>query len=78
MILRICHCSHDISSHFEGKHTCLGMLCDCTSFRNRDVPLPKPLPRVKATPMPAPDDVDPITHPTGCLCSVCAYRWGTP
>lgn len=92
MILRICHCGHDRDSHFESKHTCLGMLCDCRSYRDRDIPLPKPPPRQKAIAMPAPDDDDdtgdpppstqpPSTlrmHPVGCICAACAFMYGVP
>ncbi len=83
MILRICHCGHDISTHHEQVHTCLGMLCDCTSYRDRDIPLPKPVPKSKAIQMPPPDDGDPppstlrVPHPQWCLCSVCMLG-GTP
>lgn len=37
---QVCHCGHDRSSHFEEKHTCLGVLCSCEVYTHRDDPLP--------------------------------------
>ncbi len=72
MILRICHCSHDRDTHYESQHSCLGMLCDCTSYRDRDVPLPKP---VKAAPVV--EEESPVTprvsHPQWCTCPACMF-----
>jgi hypothetical protein len=42
-LAEICHCGHDKATHFEEKHTCLGMRCDCEEFVHRDDPKPKPL-----------------------------------
>lgn len=83
MILQICHCSHDIASHFKDKHTCLGMLCDCTKFRNRDVPLPPPVKAIKRIAPIDDDDGDPpptprMAHPPFCNCAVCVYGLGQP
>ncbi len=41
MINQQCHCGHDKATHYEEKHTCLGMLCDCSRYTHRDDPLPK-------------------------------------
>jgi hypothetical protein len=74
VILVLCHCGHDVSTHFDGKHTCLGMLCDCTSFRNRDLPDP-PKPKARVA-LPVDDgwsDPTPQTHPTGCTCIICVW-----
>ncbi len=38
--VEICHCGHNKATHFEEKHTCLGMLCDCKRYTDRDDPLP--------------------------------------
>ena len=74
----VCHCGHHKDSHYLGKHTCLGMLCDCEKYIHRDEPKPvKPVaPRKKPV-----DDWDLLTptmiHPTWCTCPVC-YIPGLP
>lgn len=81
----ICHCGHDKATHFEQEHTCLGMLCDCPSYADREVPRPKAKP-VIAYPVIdlLPDDFDPcpdtprMAHPAGCICAICLYWFGTP
>lgn len=77
MILTVCHCGHDRDTHYESAHTCLGMLCDCKAYHDRERPLPKPV-RVAAPP---PDDAEaPPTpriggnhHPAGCQCLTCKW-----
>lgn len=79
----MCHCGHRQDSHHESKYTCLGMLCDCASYRDRELPLPK---ATKPAPMFTPDDEEPETprigagtsHPTWCTCSVCMLGFGGP
>ena len=44
-ILEICHCGNDRASHFEGKHACLALACDCTSYVDRWDPKPPPTKR---------------------------------
>lgn len=40
-VRQICHCGHDIDTHFESKHACLGMGCDdCKSYRDALAPDP--------------------------------------
>ncbi len=80
---QVCHCGHDRASHFEGKHTCLGMLCDCRAYADREVPKPKAGPAYpKINPMP--DDFDPspdtprMPCPPGCVCPACLFWFGTP
>ncbi len=85
----VCHCGHDKSTHHEEQHTCLGMLCDCTRYVDRDDPKPQAM---KAAP-PVPElDIEEECPPTlpmfpaapayphavGCTCAVCAYMYGTP
>lgn len=79
--IRVCHCSHDISSHYEEKHTCLGMLCDCAAYADRDDPKPKKV--TKTAPAPAPvHDPDPgiatpvLPHAMWCTCATCLAAWG--
>lgn len=81
----VCHCGHDKASHFEEKHTCLGMLCECKAYADRDKP-PPPKPKAIVYPVINPfDDFDNCpdtpridTHPTGCTCAVCAWTYGVP
>ncbi len=81
--VEVCHCGHSKHAHFELKHTCLGMLCECKQYADRDDPLPKPPTRLQPQSF---NDVDdwadtqrvPITHPMGCTCSVCAFNFGVP
>ncbi len=84
--IEVCHCGHSKSAHYEEKHTCLGMLCECDSYTDRDDPKPKTvsipfkLPfsmDFASTPTPVMPSGTP-THPTGCTCAVCAYSFGTP
>lgn len=70
----LCRCSHDKSTHHEGKYCCLAMLCDCTSYR--DETKLEPPRKQAAIPMPPPDDEEcPITprmfHPFWCMCPQC-------
>lgn len=38
MILEICVCGHNKATHFKEKHTCLGMLCECKEYVDRNTP----------------------------------------
>ncbi len=83
--LEVCHCGHNKVTHFEEKHTCLGMLCDCKRYIDRDDPKPS---AIKAAAPVHPidwgdvwDDDGPITlpmipipvsHSKGCMCPLCA------
>lgn len=68
--VEVCHCGHNKATHFEEKHTCLGMLCDCKKYIDRDDPLPS---EIKAAPRVPEFDLDwddddgngPITLPMG-------------
>ncbi len=85
MYVNVCHCGHSKSAHYEEQHTCLGMLCECEKYTDRDDPLPK---KMKASPpIPLFDEeaidtprypIAPTTHPLGCTCSVCAFNFGVP
>lgn len=37
----LCHCGHEKSEHYEGKHNCWRQ-CDCKAFASIDRPKPKP------------------------------------
>ena len=67
--VEVCWCGHDKATHFEQRHTCLGMHCDdCRMYIHRDDPdrperTKKPEPRyaiweddvdVPPTPIPTP------------------------
>lgn len=43
----VCHCGHDIDTHFERTHSCLGMGCDdCDRYRDENRPDPKKAPKL--------------------------------
>jgi hypothetical protein len=90
MYVRVCHCGHHKTSHYEESGTCLGVLCDCSRYTDRDDPKPQAM---KAAPVVPDLDIEedcPITlpmipvpsnpypHPTGCVCSACQFWYGTP
>lgn len=50
-----CKCGHHRDSHFEGKHSCLGLYCECTRFWKEGEPEPK----VEAKPPPPAHDWQP-------------------
>ena len=45
---QLCQCGHDVTSHFDKKHNCLGMYCDCKMYlkpgEKAPAPAPKPQP----------------------------------
>lgn len=63
-LVTVCHCGHDVATHFEEKHTCLGMRCDCEKYTHRDDPLPK-----KRAVRPK--------HASHCRCLACKEADGT-
>lgn len=36
--MELCKCGHHKDTHFESKHTCLGTLCSCERYRDKDAP----------------------------------------
>ena len=79
ILVEVCHCSHDRDSHYEHRHTCLAMLCDCQTYTHRDDPKPviKPAPRpAKAAPVDLPTPV--LPHAMWCTCPACLAIWGIP
>ena len=50
-----CHCSHDRATHHEGRHNCLGLYCDCRTYRNEWGPV-KPK---EDSVIPPPPETDP-------------------
>jgi len=48
-VIGLCHCGHALETHFEKKETCLGVLCECPTFRDSEKPDPRPLARSYVT-----------------------------
>jgi hypothetical protein len=48
-IRKVCKCGHDIVTHHEGKHNCLGLYCDCAAYVNEHAK--EGLKKVKPTPV---------------------------
>lgn len=75
MYIEVCHCGHDRVSHFECKHTCLGMHCECRMYIHRDDP--DRAERMKDPNAPKPwtdaerDLPTPVIHPVWCTCPDC-------
>lgn len=83
-LVQICHCGHDKDTHFERRHTCLGVHCECLAFVHRDDP-DRPERTAKRNPRPDgwdgvpdcayPDPQDsivtPLVHPSWCMCGQC-------
>lgn len=67
----VCACGHDKATHYEKKHTCLGMACDCVRYRDENAPKEKDT--VRSMPASAIDDDDRgRPHADGsCRCSAC-------
>ncbi len=75
-----CHCGHAKATHWEEKHNCLGMLCECRMYIDRDDPdrkertqAPAPvLPTVNVTEYVDWVSVTPmVPHPWWCACTDC-------
>jgi hypothetical protein len=75
----LCHCGHHKDTHFDKKHCCLGMHCDCAAYRDVNDPLPTPrklgshleITDTKVTPL--------LPHPMWCTCVDCStYDTGDP
>lgn len=60
-----CKCSHDKATHFDEKHACLGMLCDCSAYVDQNTPDP---PAVR--PEPRTNDNKPHAD-YACPCDAC-------
>ena len=81
--VEVCHCGHDIATHFDEKHACLGMHCDCPKYVHRDDPDTRK--QVLSYAPPAHPDRDrdtdpiitPVVHPLWCTCATC-YPGGWP
>ncbi len=88
--VQVCHCGHDKSSHYKDSETCLGMLCDCTRYVDRDDPKPQAMKAAPPVPVVEVEEECPPTlpmfpaaapaypHAVGCTCAVCAYMYGAP
>ena len=67
-----CHCGHDRDTHFERRHACLGMRCDCDAYvnehapkRTQQIPAAQPIPDPWGDPYVDDfvDDTEPATDP---------------
>ncbi len=56
--VEVCHCGCAKATHWEEKHNCLGMQCECRMYIDRDDPDRKErTKKAQATPLPF-DDID--------------------
>jgi len=79
----VCHCGHDMDTHFEKRHSCLASQCDCRWYR--DEAKPDPLKPCHSHARPICWECVPDTqramgpHPSWCVCGVCLQtfevRW---